>query len=142
MQFILYPKNFINQNVICPFIKIDKSNYIENISIVGECIELFHTEIQWDGMYTLEDAIKRFENGYSNFVLISDGIIYGYFWMNGTFLQNLFMRSNDITKKWKGREFVSHIINTEYKDVEITNYVDDWNEKSIKLFKSLGFVEK
>lgn len=142
MQFILYPENFVNQNVICPFIKIDKSNYIEHLSIVKECIDLFHTEIKWDGMYTLDEAVERFENGYYNFVLISDNIIYGYFWMNSTFLENIFMRSNGIVKKWKGREFASHIINTQYKNVEITNYVDDWNEKSIKLFKSLGFVEK
>lgn len=142
MQFILYPQNFVEQNTICPFIKIDKFNYTEYLHLVKECINLFNTEIEWDGMYTADDAIQYFENGYFNFVLISDNIIYGYFWMNGDFLQNVFMRNIGITKKWKGREFISHIINTQYKDIEITNYIDDWNEKSIKLFKSLGFLEK
>lgn len=145
MKVVLYPENFVNQNTICPFIKIDKSNYMEHLSIVKECIALFHIEVNWDGMYTLDDAIQRFETGYSNFVLINDNVIYGYIWSIWQdvilFLENLFMRSDGIVKKWRGREFLSHILNTQYKDVEVTNYVDDWNEKSIKLFKSLGFIE-
>lgn len=146
MEFILYPQNFINQNVECPFIKIDKSNYMEHLSIVKECIDLFHAEIKWDGMYTLDDAIQRFENGYSNFVLISDGIIYGYIWSiwenTILFFENMFMRNNRIVKKWKGREFLSSIINNHYNNCEVYYYVDSWNIASIKMTKSLGFLEK
>jgi hypothetical protein len=146
MRFILYPQNFINQNVICPFIQIDKSNYIEHLSLVKECIDLFNAEIKWDGMYTLDDAIQRFETGYSNFVLISDGIIYGYIWSiwetGILFFENMFMRKFKINKKWKGREFLSSIINTHYNNCEICYYVDSWNIASIKMTKSLGFVEK
>jgi hypothetical protein len=145
MQFRLYPKNFINQNVICPFIQIDKSNYIKHLSIVKECIDLFHTEIKWDGMYNLDDAIQRFNDGYYNFVLISDNIIYGYIWSiwhdRILFFENMFMRKFKINKKWKGREFLSSIINTNYNNCEIYYYVDSWNTASIKMTKSLGFVE-
>jgi hypothetical protein len=145
MRFILYPQNFINQNVICPFIQIDKTNYIEHLSIVKECIDLFNAEIKWDCMYTLDDAIQRFEDGYSNFVLISDNIIYGYIWSiweDGIlFFENLFMRNNSIHKKYKGREFISNVIYTNYNECNIYNHVDEWNIKSIKLFKSLGFIE-
>jgi hypothetical protein len=145
MRFILYPKNFINQNVICPFIQIDKSNYIKHLSIVKECIDLFHTEIKWDGMYNLDDAIQRFNDGYYNFVLISDNIIYGYIWSiwhdRILFFENMFMRKFKINKKWKGREFLSSIINTNYNNCEIYYYVDSWNTASIKMTKSLGFVE-
>jgi hypothetical protein len=145
MQFRLYPENFINQNVICPFIQIDKSNYIKHLSIVKECIDLFHTEIKWDGMYNLDDAIQRFNDGYYNFVLISDNIIYGYIWSiwhdRILFFENMFMRKFKINKKWKGREFLSSIINTNYNNCEIYYYVDSWNTASIKMTKSLGFVE-
>jgi hypothetical protein len=145
MQFRLYPENFINQNTICPFIKIDKSNYIKHLSIVKECIDLFHTEIKWDGMYNLDDAIQRFSDGYYNFVLISDNIIYGYIWSiwqdRILFFENMFMRNDKINKKWKGREFLSSIINTNYNNCEIYYYVDSWNIASIKMTKSLGFVE-
>jgi hypothetical protein len=146
MRFILYPQNFINQNVICSFIQIDKTNYIEHLSIVKECIDLFNAEIKWDAMYTMDDAIQRFEDGYSNFILISDNIIYGYIWSiweDGIlFFENMFMRKFKINKKWKGREFLSSIINTHYNNCEICYYVDSWNIASIKMTKSLGFVEK
>jgi hypothetical protein len=145
VRYVLYPENFINQNVICPFIQIDKSNYIKHLSIVKECIDLFHTEIKWDGMYNLDDAIQRFNDGYYNFVLISDNIIYGYIWSiweDGIlFFENMFMRKFKINKKWKGREFLSSIINTNYNNCEIYYYVDSWNIASIKMTKSLGFRE-
>ena len=145
MRFILYPQNFINQNVICPFIQIDKSNYIEHLSIVKECITLFNSELEWDGMYNLTDAIKRFEDGYVNFILIENNIIYGYVWFikntTNVLLLNLFMRNNNIHKKYKGREFISNVIYNNYNEYNIHNHVDDWNIKSINLFKSLGFIE-
>jgi hypothetical protein len=97
-------------------------------------------------MYTLDDAIQRFETGYSNFVLISDGIIYGYIWSiweDGIlFFENMFMRKFKINKKWKGREFLASIITNYYSNCEIYYYVDIWNIASIKMTKSLGFVEK
>jgi hypothetical protein len=145
MRFILYPQNFINQNVICPFIQIDKSNYIEHLSIVKECITLFNSELEWDGMYNLTDAIKRFEDGYVNFILIENNVIYGYVWFiqntTNVLLLNLFMRNNNIHKKYKGREFISNVIYNNYNEYNIHNHVDDWNIKSINLFKSLGFIE-
>jgi hypothetical protein len=145
MRFILYPQNFVNQNVICPFIQIDKSNYIEHLSIVKECITLFNSELEWDGMYNLTDAIKRFEDGYVNFVLIENNVIYGYVWFiqntTNVLLLNLFMRNNNIHKKYKGREFISNVIYTNYNECNIYNHVDEWNIKSINLFKSLGFIE-
>ena len=145
MRFILYPQNFINQNVICPFIQIDKSNYIEHLSIIKECITLFNSELEWDGMYNLTDAIKRFEDGYVNFILIENNVIYGYVWFTqnttNVLLLNLFMRNNNIHKKYKGREFISNLIYTNYNDCNIYNHVDEWNIKSINLFKSLGFIE-
>lgn len=145
MKVVLYPENFVNQNTICPFIKIDKSNYMEHLSIVKECIDLFHIEVNWDGMYTLDDAIQRFETGYSNFVIISDGIIYGYIWSiwedKILFFENMFMRNNQIVKKWKGREFLSSIINNHCNNCEVYYYVDSWNIASIKMTQSLGFIE-
>lgn len=146
MQFILYPQNFINQNVECPFLKIDNSNYIEHLSIIKDCIDLFHAEIKWEGMYTLDDAIKRFNNGYCNFVLISDNIIYGYVWSiqkgSTLFFENVFMKTLKINKKWKGRDFISSIISNHYSNHQINVYVDNWNVASIKMTKSLGFLEK
>jgi hypothetical protein len=145
MRFILYPQNFINQNVICPFIQIDKSNYIEHLSIIKECITLFNSELEWDGMYNLTDAIKRFEDGYVNFILIENNVIYGYVWFTqnttNVLLLNLFMRNNNIHKKYKGREFISNVIYNNYNECNIHNQVDEWNIKSINLFKSLGFIE-
>ena len=128
-----------------PYIKIDKSNYKKKLSLISECITLFNTEIEWDGMYNLTDAIKRFEDGYVNFILIENNIIYGYVWFikntTNVLLLNLFMRNNNIHKKYKGREFISNVIYNNYNEYNIHNHVDEWNIKSINLFKSLGFIE-
>jgi hypothetical protein len=75
---------------------------------------------------------------------IFDSDVFGHVWFSdykdGRFLFNLFVRNNVQEKKYTGKEFVSDIIFRHEYDKSIYCEVDEWNEKSIKLFEKLGFV--
>jgi len=74
-----------------------------------------------------------------------DAGVFGYVWFDnkddGRSLFNLFVRNKVNVKNYSGQEFVSDIIYRFEYDKVIYSEVDEWNEKSIKLFKKLGFQE-
>jgi hypothetical protein len=142
--YILYPNTLISINKSVPYMVIDKSNYLDNLDIVENSINTFNSQINWEGMYNITDAIDRFENGYTMYVLY-DNVVFGYLWFNkyldGVCLQNLFMLKSKI-QKWRATEFISNIIETHYNSIKVYCYADDWNISSQKVALKLGFLEK
>jgi hypothetical protein len=94
-------------------------------------------------MFTFQDAISRVQNGMTMYVGVSDVDIFGYVWFkdysSDRFLFNLFVRNDVANKTYTGKEFVSDVINRYEFNKVIHCEVDEWNEKSIKLFKKIGF---
>lgn len=141
--FKLFPKDFNYLEIECPVVKITKSNYMEYDDQIRNSIILFNNEIQWSRMYTYDDAIKRIVNDNILYLFMYNSEILGHVWfkdyLDGRFLYNLFVRNKDLIKKYKGKEIVSSLIHQYENGKIIYSYVDDWNAKSINLFKRLGF---
>lgn len=143
IRYVLYPNTVIPTEKNVPYLAINKHNYIQYIDIVKNSIQIFNSQIKWDGMYGLDEAINRFEEEYIMYMIYTDDI-YGYVWFNdyedGVYLQNLFMVKSK-TQKWRATELVSSIITDKYPTSTIYCYADDWNIGSQTVAKKLGFVE-
>jgi RimJ/RimL family protein N-acetyltransferase len=144
IQYVLYPTTLISINKSVPYVVIDKSNYLDNLDIVYQSINIFNSQIKWEDMYNITDAIDRFKNGYTMYVLY-DNLVFGYMWfskyLDGVYLQNLFMLKSK-TQKWRATELLSAIIENHYNLTKIYCYIDDWNILSQKVVLKLGFLEK
>jgi hypothetical protein len=143
IQFKLDPKDFNYLNAEYDIAPINNQNVPQHYQLMQEAIGYFNSEVEWDEMFTFEEAVSRVQNGMVMYIGVIDTTVFGYVWfkeyINNRFLFNLFIRNNVADKTYTGKEFVSDVINRyEYGKV-IHCEVDDWNEKSIKLFKKLGF---
>jgi hypothetical protein len=142
--YVLFPNTLIPTEKNVPYLTINKHNYTQYIDIVKNSIRIFNSQIKWNGMYGLGEAIDRFERGYVMYMIYTDDI-YGYVWFNdyehGVYLQNLFMLKSK-TQKWRATELVSSIIADKYSTLKVYCCIDDWNIISHRGVIKLGFVEK
>lgn len=125
-------------------VKITIENYKNYFHLIENTINYFKNEIKWDDMFEIENVIERLEQNMTLYLGLYDGDVYSHVWFkddnDGKLLFNLFVRNDVIFKPYTGKEFVSNIINRYESNQNIYCNVDEWNEKSIKLFKSLGFI--
>jgi len=139
----LIPSDFtpvdFNHNVI----KITKINLESRIKLIESSIECFNDEIQWDGMYNIEEAIKRIENSDILYIGMNDLGVIGHTWFNshldGRKVFNLFVRNKIHKKDYSGKEFLSCVISRFENNKTIYCEVDEWNTKSLQLLQRLGF---
>jgi RimJ/RimL family protein N-acetyltransferase len=143
IQFKLNPKDFNYLNTTYNVVPINNQNLSHYYSLIQDSIKYFNIEKKWDGMFTFEDAVSRIQNGMTMYVGLLDIDVFGYVWFreynNDRFLFNLFVRNKITNKTYTGKEFVSDVINRYEYDKVIHCEVDEWNEKSIRLFKRIGF---
>jgi hypothetical protein len=145
INFKLEIEKFNYLGTECNIIPISFINYHNYKTLIEDCIYFFNDEIEWDGMFSLNQALVRISNGMVLYVCMGDTQPLGYVWFKDKedkrLLFNLFFRNKNVIKKYTGKEFVSSVINTYEKNKIIVCEVDEWNEKSLKLFKKLGFQE-
>ena len=143
IPFKLDPRDFNCLNTEYHIINITNQNLSDYYSLIEDSIRYFNNEHKWDSMFTFEDAISRVQNGMIMYVGVLEADVFGYVWFrefnNSRFLFNLFVRNNVTNKTYTGKEFVSDVIGRYEHGKVIHCEVDEWNEKSIKLFKKLGF---
>jgi len=143
IQFKLNPKDFNYLNTTYNVVPINNQNLSHCYPLIQDSIKYFNIEKKWDGMFTFEDAVSRIQNGMTMYVGLLDIDVFGYVWFreynNDKFLFNLFVRNKITNKTYTGKEFVSDVINRYEYDKVIHCEVDEWNEKSIRLFKKVGF---
>jgi hypothetical protein len=143
ISFSLNKNNFIPLQREYTIIKVDKLNFERNKDYVLDSIHNFNSEIKWDNMFTLDEANNRVFNNMRMYIGLIDSQVFGHVWFkdynDGVYLFNLFVKNNTIDKTYTGTEFVSDIINRFETQYPIYADVDDWNVKSIRLFKKLGF---
>lgn len=124
-------------------VRVDYSNFESNRQHVLASISNFNLEIEWDKMFTLEEANSRVSNNMRMYIGFIDSKVFGHVWFrnykDGSYLFNLFVTNKTEIKNYTGTEFVSDIVNRFEKKHPIYADVDEWNEKSIKLFNRLGF---
>ena len=124
-------------------IKVNYINFESNRQCVSDSIDNFNSEIEWDKMFTLEEASNRVFNNMRMYIGFIDSKVFGHVWFrdykDGSYLFNLFVKNKTETKNYTGTKFASDIINRLENKYPVYADVDEWNEKSIKLFKRLGF---
>ena len=143
INFKLEPINFNKLETKYKIVKIDSSNISHFYQLINDSINNFNDEIKWDGMFDFNEACNRLNDGMIMYIGMYDSAVFGHVWFkeykDGKFLFNLFVKNKVINKKYSGKEFVSDIIYRFEYDKTIYCEVDEWNEKSIKLFNTLGF---
>lgn len=139
IKFILLPQNFNDLNVECEIVQINKNNLTNHISLIEKGINYFNQEIEWYDMFNLDIAIDRINQGMLMYIGIINDDVFGYVWFNGEFLFNLFVRNKVSVKLHSGRYFLSSVIKRYESNKHIYCEVDEWNDRSIKLFRSIGF---
>lgn len=145
IKFRLLSQDFSKLDAEYEITTISSSNLSANLNLIEECINNFNEEIRWDGMFDIIEAQNRITNGMKMYIGLYDNKAFGYVWFNnyedGRLLFNLFVRNNTAIRNYRGNEFVSNVIDKFETNKVIYCQVDEWNEKSIKLFKKLGFKE-
>lgn len=143
IAFKLDNKNFNYLGVEYNIIKIDNTNFEYYKHHIIESINNFNLEINWNDMFNLDEVKYRLSNDMNMYIGILNDSPFGHVWFkeyeDGKYLYNLFVKNKTNIKEYTGKEFVSDIINRFEIQYPIYADVDDWNEKSIRLFKRLGF---
>ena len=129
--------------------KVKIESNIERIQWIGEYkkkiekeIENFQEELNWDGMWSIEDAIGRLENGWYFNVLEMNDYIIGWVWLNTieNELCNLYV-NREIRKQGYGKQLIYSIMNLAKNNNVDTIYseVEEWNEPAHLSFLSCGW---
>lgn len=143
ISFSLSKNNFISLGIGYNIVKVDQSNFESNRHYVLDSINNFNSEIEWNEMFTLEEAGSRVFNNMRMYIGLIDSKVFGHAWFrdykDGSYLFNLFVKNKAKTENYTGTKFTSDIINRFENKYPIYADVDEWNEKSIKLFNRLGF---
>lgn len=144
LNFILYPSNFKFLNKAFTTILVTNKNFKELIPHIEKCIKLFNDEIVWSGMFDINQAEQRIKDGKELYIGLIENEIFGYTWFedykDGKKIFNVFVRNNQKDRKYSGSEFISQIIKEFQPNRTIYAEVDEWNIKSIGMFKKLGFI--
>jgi hypothetical protein len=144
ISFSLSENNFTHIGTEYVIIKVDPINFENNKDYVLDSINNFNSEIEWNNMFTLEESKNRVFNNMRMYIGLIDSEVFGHAWFkdykDGVYLFNLFVKNNTTTKNYTGTEFTSDIINRFEIKYPIYADVDDWNVKSIRLLKKLGFT--
>jgi len=143
ISFSLSKNDFTLLGIEYNIVKIDRNNFESNKQYVTDSINNFNLEIEWNEMFTLEEASSRVFNNMRMYVGLVDSKIFGHVWFrdykDGSYLFNLFVKNKAKTENYTGTEFTSDIINRFENKYPVYADVDEWNKKSIKLFNRLGF---
>jgi ribosomal protein S18 acetylase RimI-like enzyme len=143
ISFSLSENDFTSLGVEYDIVKIDRSNFESNKQYVIDSINNFNSEIEWNEMFTLEEANNRVFDNMRMYLGLIDSKVFGHVWFknykDGSYLFNLFVKNKAKTENYTGTKFTSDIINRFENEYPIYANVDEWNEKSIKLFDRLGF---
>lgn len=144
LNLILYPSNFNFLNKTFTTILVTNSNFKELTPSIEKCIKLFNDEIVWSGMFDMCQAEQRVKDGKELYIGLIENEIFGYTWFekykDGKKIFNVFVRNNQKDRKYSGSEFISQIIKEFQPNHIIYAEVDEWNVKSIGMFKKLGFI--
>ena len=106
--------------------------------IIEYCIEMFNVDIKWDYMFDIDEAQNRILNGHKLFVAYYQKIIYGYCWLNDNIIYNVFSKQHTGKRNYGATDMIYLVIKN-HTNGPVKSFVDEWNEKSINVFKKLGF---
>lgn len=124
------------------FLKITQNNFKQNSELIQQSIDKFHSQIEWNEMWDLDECEVRLNQNEILYLLLDSDIPNGHVWYDSYYLYNAFVSETrtDGDSIWFIQETMwdmKKIFNLKH----ISLYVDDWNIRAIKFWKKLGFVE-
>ena len=134
INLTLIPDNLIYRD-ISEDIEIKE---IYDYLIIKHCIKMFNDELNWDMMFNLDDAQDRILNGHKFFVAYHEKKIYGYCWLDDDIIYNVFSKQHTGNRNYGATDMIYLVIKN-HTNGPVKSFVDEWNEKSINVFKKLGF---
>lgn len=123
---------------------IDRTNAIEDYhQIMINLIELFNSEYNWDGMFTIEDVLNRINDGQKLYILFLNSKEIGYIWIKEIDSETCFSYNLYVTKKIKRPKnsavwFISKVYEwnlLKYKQIKLQ--IDSWNHAAIGIHLEL-----
>lgn len=115
----------------------------EDLNEIQESIDNFNKEISWDKMFDLNVALDRIKNGDKFFVAKYNEDLVGHCWLkertdNEYYIYNVFTKRLPEIREYGATDMLYLVIKNNTTGM-IYSEVDEWNEKSINMFKKLGF---
>lgn len=112
-------------------------------TIIECCINLFNSEIKWDDMFNIEQALQRIERGEKMFVGYKNEDIFCYCWIRqddeqSYYIYNVFSKKPKSLRKIGVIDLLYSVIKYHTNGI-ITGEVDEWNIQSQKITEKLGF---
>jgi hypothetical protein len=142
LDYILHKNSLAFTSDIIPLLIINLDTFDSNIPIINQCIELFKSQLEWDGMFDISEARMRIVSGDIMYVGIDDEV-YSYLWVNDNpnyyFIYNVFSNNIRNNPNYTGKDLLYSVIKSYLLDKDCRCEIDEWNIKSINLFKKLGF---
>jgi hypothetical protein len=110
---------------------------------IQKCIDLFNSEIQWNDMFNVEQALDRIERGEKMFVGYKNEDIFCYCWIKENHKDDYYIY-NVFSKKPKSLRKIGvidllYLVIKNYTTGKIRAEIDDWNTQSQRVFERLGF---
>lgn len=105
--------------------------------VIQSAINLFNSEISWDGMFDLEEALKRMSNGERFYILHEEGKLLGHIWIkDDSYFYNFFVTQN--RTKGDSQAFLSNVLyGTMIEDVNF--WVARDNARALAFYDKMSF---
>ena len=116
---------------------------ITNTIVVQMCIDLFNSEIKWNKMFDIQEALYRIERGEKMFVGYKNENIFCYCWIRqddeqSYYIYNVFSKKPKSLRKIGVIDLLYSVIKYHTNGI-ITGEVNEWNTQSQKITEKLGF---
>ena len=137
IKYILDMKDY----TFCP--NVHNVEYVREINKdkLSKSIDKFQEELNWDSMWSVEDAVHRLESGW-DFVHLKN--CDGWFWLdnNTKECKNLYVEKSERGCGY-GIQMIWYICNiSKVKHDMIWSQVDEWNKVSQRLFLRCGLLNE
>lgn len=141
-SFIIFECNLLNNPHVSDVQSDEISLFDNNFPKLQSAIDTFNSEIEWDGMWTLDIAKHRLKNNWKLNVLTIDTKICGWYWLdiNKKITCNLFVSKPYSNLGW-GTKLIKHTLHLS-KSLNVDRVrceIDSWNVKSIKIHERCGY---
>jgi hypothetical protein len=119
--------------------KIQSDNlpyYIDKIQI---SIDKFNSQIDWSGMWDLNEAQERLSNQNILYLFLKDNLPLGHVWYKDGFLFNAFVSNERLNgeSQWFIEQTMQDRNNSGYET--ITLYTESWNHRANSFWKKLKY---
>lgn len=119
-------------------LELDDSNSFEHFEDIKNTVETFNSLIDWEDMWSMEEASLRFKQGDKLYLLRDNKGALGHVWFANFYLYNLFIHPR--RKQGLSEKFIKYCI-SKIDEPEIFCYCDSWNIRAQKFFEKVGFMK-